>query len=296
MTKLRQYSPLDIILDRHGARDFAQIPRRFLAQGDSWFTFGAVNVLSTGNLLNDMELAVESCAVNCATPGKVLSHMVDLRSQVHFRNLLIGAQRWDWHAILLSGGGNDLIDFIGVPPRTADGVAVPKKLRALLTAAERGTATKAADYLSDDGWQTFVAHLVPQFHAVVALRDHKKSNSQGVPIISHTYDIITPCNVGPGLGLPAWLYPALTAYQVPEDVWVELAGLFLGKYRTLVESLARDLPNFHVAQTQGVLQPPPLGATGPTPDWQNEIHPSPEGYRQLGRIYAAKIDAVLAAA
>lgn len=294
MPKLKQFSPLDVILDRHGARDFPQFPRRFLAQGDSWFTFGAVNVLSTSNLLNDMQLAVESCAVNCATPGKVLSHMVDLRSQVHFANLLVGVHRRAWHAILLSGGGNDLIDFIGVPPRTGNGDATPARLRALLTQAERGTPATAADFVSEEGWQTFVDHIVPQFEAVVDMRDAAKSQSQGVPMIVHTYDIITPCDVGPGLGRPAWLFPALQAYQVPTAFWVDLAGIFLSRYRALVESLAQTLPNFHVAQTQGTLTPQPLGTTGATPDWQNEIHPSPAGYLKLGRVVAAKIETVLA--
>jgi hypothetical protein len=292
MPTLKQFSPLDF--DRHGGADFPQFPRRFLAQGDSWFTFGSFNVLSTSNLLNDMQLVVKSCAVNCATPGKVLSHMVDLRSQVNFTNLLVGALSWNWHAILLSGGGNDLIDFIGAPPRMANGEAVPKRLRALLTKSERGTPTTAAEFVSEEGWKTFVEHIVPQFEAVVEMRDSRDSKSQGVPIIVHTYDIITPCDVGPGLGRPAWLYPALKAYGVPELFWVDLAGLLLARYRALVESLEQVLPNFHVTQTQGVLAPQPLGTTGPTADWQNEIHPSPAGYSKLSKVIAAKIEAVLA--
>lgn len=290
---LRQFSPLDVVFGRPAADDFPQFPRRFLAQGDSWFSFGSANPLATGNMMDGMAFAKESCVVNCAHPGDVLNHMVDKRREPMFANLLLGHQAWRWDAILLSPGGNDLIDFIRVPPLDAQGQPVPPMLRALLTAAERGgSPDAAAAYISEEGWDTFVQHLVPQFHEFVAMRDASSSQSAGAPVFVHTYDFITPRNAGAGAGKGPWLFPALNDYAVPEALWIPLTGLFLARLTDLMRGLA--LPAFHVIDTQGTLLPAALGSTGDNRDWANEIHPNPGGYVKLGRVFAAGIEAVMA--
>jgi hypothetical protein len=289
MPALKLFSPLDVILNRRGARDFPLYPRRFLAQGDSWFSFGAVNPTLTGNMLAEMAFDVDSCAVNCAHPGDVLDHMIDQRREPFFTNLLIGASRWRWDAILLSPGGNDLIDFMRSPQVDGQGQAVPPSLRALLTPAERGSPSDANGFVSELGWATFVAYLVPQFQEFVALRDAARSESQGVPIFVHTYDFITPRKAGAGLGVGPWLFPALLAYQVPEAFWIPLSRLFLKRLAGLLRGLA--LPALHVIDTQGTLTAAALGSPGDDHDWANEIHPNPGGYRKLGQVFAAGIDA-----
>ncbi|MEK8031208.1 hypothetical protein AACH06_10310 [Ideonella sp. DXS29W] len=291
-TPLKQYSPLDVMLSRPAAAHFPQHPRRFLAQGDSWFSFGSVNPLATGNLMDGMAFDVDSCVVNCAHPGDVLNHMVDKRREPMFANLLLGAQAWRWDAILLSPGGNDLIDFIRVPSHDADGQPVPPFLRALLTPDERGgDPPLAASYVSEQGWDTFVQHIVPQFHEFVAMRDAASSQSAGVPIFVHTYDFITPRDAGAGAGAGPWLYPALREYAVPQAVWIPLTRLFLARLTALMRSMA--LAQFHVIDTQGTLDPADLGSQGNDHDWANEIHPNPGGYRKLGAVFAQGIEALM---
>lgn len=291
MFPLRQYSPLDVLLNRPGADDFPQHPRRLLAQGDSWFSFGSLNPMATGNVMDGMAFEVDTCVVNCAHPGDTLNHMVDKRREPMFANMLLGHQAWRWDAILLSPGGNDLIDFIRVPQVDGQGQPVPPHLRALLTPAERGAPTTPAGYVSETGWVTFMQYLVPQFQEFVAMRDAASSQSQGVPIFVHTYDFITPRNAGAGLGVGPWLQPALVAYQVPEDQWFPLTRLFLGRLTALLRDM--DLPNFHVTDTQGTLVPAEAGSSGDSHDWANEIHPNPGGYRKLGAAWAADIEAVM---
>ena len=46
-------------------------------------------------------------------------------------------------------------------------------------------------------------------------------------------------------------------------------------------SFASAIENFHVADTRGALTPAAASATGPSGDWENEIHPSAAGYRKL---------------
>jgi hypothetical protein len=274
-----------------GPVDFAPFALRFLAQGDSWFSFGALLPSATGNLLSPLQLAASCCAVNCAVPGQELVHMVDARRDPSFIALLIGRLAMPWNGILLSGGGNDLIDAIRTPFVDGQGRAVPPELRLLLTPAERGDVPSAEGYISEPGWQTLRDHLVVQFHEFVALRDDARSLSQGVPIFCHTYDIVTPRNAGAGLNHGPWLWPALELYDVPDDDRLDLARAFLRRLRELMTNL--DLPNLVAIDTQGTLVPADA-VPGRSHDWENEIHPDPEGYAKLATVYGAGIDAVLA--
>jgi hypothetical protein len=273
-----------------GPVDFTPFAWRFLAQGDSWFSFGSLLPWATSNLLNPLDLKASACAVNCAMPGKELVHMVDARRDPAFLNLLLGMFEMPWTALLLSGGGNDLIDAIRTPSLDAHGHPVDRALRLLLTPEERGDVASVAGYISEAGWATFEAHIVAQFHEFVAARDDARSRSRGVPIFCHTYDIVTPRNAGAGLNHGPWLWPALNAYAVPEADRIALARAFLERLEVLLLTL--DLPNVHVVPTQGILEPADA-VSGPSHDWENEIHPNPGGYAKLAQRYGAAIDAVL---
>jgi len=274
-----------------GPVDFAPYTLRFLAQGDSWFSFGALPPWATSNLLDPLQLAASCCAVNCAVPGEELVHMVDARRDPSFNALLIGPLARPWSGILLCGGGNDLIDAIGTPFVDGQGQVVPQDRRLLLTPAERGDVAGAEGYISEPGWQTFRDHLVAQFHEFVALRDDPRSKSQGVPIFCPTYDVVTPRDAGAGLNHGPWLWPALDLYDVPDDDRPALAKAFLARLRDLMTSL--DLPNVIVVDTQGTLVPADP-VPGVSHDWENEIHPDPGGYAKLAAVYGKGIDAVLA--
>jgi len=60
-----------------GLYDTAPFSRKYLAQGDSWFSIGTIPPWSTTNLLQQMVLSRSTLAVNCAKPGAVLAHMTD---------------------------------------------------------------------------------------------------------------------------------------------------------------------------------------------------------------------------
>jgi len=290
MIKLFQAQPGPVIA---GTQDIAGHTLKFLAQGDSWFSFGALIPWATGNLLDGVALNQDACAVNCARPGKELVHMVDSRRDPEFINLLLGRVAWAWDGILLSGGGNDLIDAIQTPPVDASGKPVPPELRILLTQAERGTdpLPNAADYLSPTGWATFETHLVAQFHEFVATRDDPRSQCQGKPIFLHSYDFIMPRNAGAGLNFGPWLYPAMQQYGIAPAQWFDLSKYLLSQLSAVLLQL--NLPAVYVAQTQGTCIPAAAGSTGNSNDYENEIHPNPGGYAKLGVVYSQLINQTL---
>ena len=272
--------------------DFSPFSWKFLAEGDSWFSIGGI----TTNLLMPAMLSTSAVAVNCALPGQKLVHMVDARRSPAFAGFLAGNVAEHWDAILLSGGGNDVIDFLQTPLNQG-GRRVDMGLRPLLAPDERDPAANSpAQFVSEGGWAIFAAYLVGQYHEVVGMRDSAASKSQGVPIIVHTYDLITPRPapaVLAGIRVAGpWIAPAFQRYGIPPGLWNDLSDLFLRRVRDLIMGL--QLPNVFAVDTQGTLARADPGTSGPSRDWVNEIHPMPHGYDKLAPKYAAGIEGAMA--
>ncbi|HEY0664306.1 MAG TPA: hypothetical protein VGD18_06840, partial [Thiobacillaceae bacterium] len=110
---------------------------RLLAEGDSWFTVGAI---PSSNLLYELRLKKPTVVLNLGYPGDTIASVAQLSGNAEFARRLAHpnwASKWD--AILLSGGGNDLID------RAGD----------LIRARPRGAGRKAADYVDGDKLAAF---------------------------------------------------------------------------------------------------------------------------------------------
>lgn len=264
---------------------------RFLAEGDSWFTLSTLNPGKNSNLLFQMEFEQFACAVNCAHPGDTLSHMVDMNSDPVFRRLLSGRNTFIWDGLLLSCGGNDLIDAL-----KAYGPGVPNAQRLLLPAAEWGPVQDGpARYLSPEGWQTFDTYLRANFEHLLALRD--SGPSAHCPVFIHGYACPTPCEVGAGLGLGPWLMPSLVGHGIPREDWLALSALLIRKLGQLLAAIAADgvrFPNLHYFDTSTIaIEPATLGATAASGDWINEIHLTRSGYKKLALPWAAAIEKVM---
>lgn len=275
--------------------DWSHLRYRFLAEGDSWFSLGALNPLTSANLLQAMAFSQAAGAVHSAYPGDTLRRMGELRSDPRFVQLISGNASWRFDAILLSAGGNDLIDAAGTS------TSAELRLRLFRTAAEWGPAADgAARYLSDLGWQTFSDYFRANLELLVKLRDRKagENGNRGRPLCLHTYAFPTPRPSGAGLGQGPWLWPAMVAYGIPEADWIAVARLLLDRLAELMLGCAADAARFpavHVFDTRGLpIVPAALGATGESGDWLNEIHLTREGCRKLALPWCAQIEAVVA--
>ena len=298
---LRLFSPHDIYDGTDGAGSrWDDFDTRLLAQGDSWFSIGAMPPWATSNILQQLRFGFEACAINCAYPGRQLACMVDWKQDTGFSRLLAGKLAYQWKAILLSGGGNDLIAAAGVLPRTANYKSVAPELRLFLKPAEWGPRELGAvRYLSTAGWDTFSAHLAPQFSDVVAMRD--SGINRGVPLFCHTYAYPTPRDAPASalFHMGPWLYPALVAYKIPTGDWLAVARELIDRLAALLRRIVNDLNqprdrSIYLIETQQALIPAPPGASGPSADWENEIHPTPAGYRKLAARWRPVIEAQLA--
>lgn len=269
---------------------------RLLAEGDSWFSLGAISPLTSANLLQSMEFSSFTAAVQCAYPGDTLRRMAALRSDPQFVQLLTGNVSWRWDAILLSAGGNDLIEATGAAPGSS------LNLRLLRTAAEWGPAAQgAARYLNADGWDTFSTYFRANLDAIVELRDRKPGpdGNIGRPLCLHTYAYPTPRPSGAGGGQGPWLMPALQAYAIPEADWPALARALLDQLADLMLACAADTaryPALDVFDTRSVaIDPAAPGSAGISGDWLNEIHLTREGCGKIARPWCAQIEQAMIA-
>jgi lysophospholipase L1-like esterase len=271
------------------AADLSSYGHRFLAQGDSWFSIGGLNLAKNSNLLFEMEFTSSRCAVNCGRTGSTLRRMVDQVREPAFNALLCGNQWRPWDGILLSAGGNDLIDALG-----HSGIANPAQRLFLLPAEVMGDPADANSYISAAGWATFSAYLAANFAQVIAMRQQRALN-QGIPIFLHTYHYptIRPAPAGPGLG--PWLHTAAQSFAIPPAVWPSLTHVLYGRFITLLGTIASTHTNVHVFDSANLvpLQAAAPGSTGESGDWMNEIHLTWQGYEKVATAWASSIEGVL---
>ncbi len=278
--------------------------RRLLAEGDSWFTIGTLNVFQSSNILHGLDFARSTAVVTCAYPGDTLQHMVDNLSDPYFDRLLCKRNFASyWEALLISGGGNDLIDAAQVPAVDHKGKAVPQDRRLLLTPQEAAQNLREfrARTLHQRGrlgpWPTVCR---ANFAELVSGRERRPAvphgqSSRGRPMFVHTY--CRACRAlrgrrwgGPRAGCIRRWSP--TAFRLPTGrPW---GGLLFERLRQLLLGLDCDsgqataLPHVHVFDSAGLgtIRPALPGSTRQSGDWVNkEIHLTPGGYRKLGSAF-----------
>ncbi|MEP7302146.1 MAG: hypothetical protein ABI699_11500 [Caldimonas sp.] len=276
-----------------GSFPFEAFDARCLAQGDSWFSIGAFPPAFTTSVLVETKLTKNVVAVNCARPGKVLQHMTSTTSDPAFVRLITGPLAFTWGAILISGGGNDLIDAARLGP------GEPPDLRLLARPDERGAGPLAGDdYISNTGWATFVNHMSFVFGQLVDLRD--SGINKGVPLLLHTYAHVMPRPAPAGFGFGPWLQPAMLAFAIPPDDWMAVSAALMDRLAVLFQQLIaarRALePDcaLHLVDTRAAaLVPGDPASAGSSGDFVNEIHPTRGGYAKVGAVWRQALDPLL---
>ena len=264
-----------------------EFERVFVAEGDSWFSYGS---LRFNTLLRYLELPYSALVLNIAQPGDTLRRMHETTRNPQFYSVLKnrGGRRGD--GIFLSGGGNDVIDAAWNPKIQAAEILLRPADPASITRANLDQVIDRAAY---DQLLRYVARNIEQI--VLQGRDQTGGNSVDVPLFMHTYAPVQPRNAPVRrLKLGPWLYPAMVWLGIDAALWRDLAGMILGDLAATLKGLT--LPHFHVIDTLSLtttIEPSVPGATGDSMDWENEIHPNRAGYKKLAATWTEQIGAVL---
>ncbi|MCX8005504.1 MAG: hypothetical protein N2688_11205 [Burkholderiaceae bacterium] len=282
MPRVRIFSPADFARDV-ALPDLSAYYPLLLAEGDSWFALGS---LPPHNLLEALDLPTRAAVINLAAPGDTIAEMERaLRSgrthrRMHvwaseFGRFVAAARVFPLGGILLSGGGNDLID------------ALPHLLKRRFDFT-RLAPERADEAIDAEALARFDRYLIDSVTGIVAFVRREGGPNARVPVFLHTYDFPTP-NDAPAriLGVPvgaAWISPRLRAAGVPEPLWVPLTDHLIRHLADTLRSLRLD--DVHVVPTLGTLTRAQRGAVGESGDWENEIHPNRSGYRKLAQRIA----------
>lgn len=274
--------------------------RRVLAEGDSWFSIGTLNLASASNIPFKLEVQQVTIVINCAYPGDTLQHMVDWASDPYFDKLMCKPNfQMPWDGFLLSAGGNDMIDAARVQAIDENGKPVPANRRLFLNSSEIAAAgaTGPERFLSDSGWQAFADYLHENFKTLVQRRD--SGINAGKPILLHTYAAPVVRSSGTVLNSEGWLYPSLLKYGIVGQDAQNVSKILFNRLRQLLLGLdcknVTGLPNVYVFDSAGIgsLVPADPNEKGVSGDWVNEIHLTPAGYAKLGAAMGPWLESII---
>ena len=256
--------------------------RLLYAEGDSWFDKFTPLPLSCTDLLSAIRLPAFAGVVD-------VSHIGDLS-----REMVTGWQRrqtramfdlFDFDAILLSAGGNDLKNvFASLFHEMADQRRRPATANMVpeLAALARGTVDNAP-----------FERVMEDIRAFIVLRDGAdRERTRRAPLFLHGYDHLQPRNAparlfaGSRIGSGPWIYPALHDAELGAAAMLETARRVIDQLNEHLRRMVASLPtdaNVWLLDQRGLLTLAKPGSTGASGDWMDEIHPTSAGFTKLAQ-------------
>lgn len=223
---------------------------RILAEGDSWFQY-PIKLHDVIDHLADKE----EMAVRCfSAAGDILSNMV---AKPQFLDALTTEKP---HVLLISGGGNDLVDGKG--------------LRLLLRSYQQGRPAK--DYLNS-AYDAFKKRITRNYSDLFKMT---RAESKSVIILCHGYDYAIP-NRGPWLGRP------MEEIGITDkSLQFEIMKLIVTDINKLIEKVCNDSGDskIHYVDMRGAV---------PADGWHDEFHPTSNYYGHVADRFYTRIKALV---
>jgi len=248
-------------------KDTSLHPSEFLlfAEGDSWFDKFTPMPGTGNNLLDAIRTPFRTSVVDVAKIGAEVSDMVRGSDARQTRTLF---KFFDFKAILLSAGGNDLKNLFASLFQSND-----------------------LDRLDRPGsYREFSQGVIDNIERFIELRNASLNQvTRGAPIFVHGYDYFQPRPAGARIfaitriGSGPWLYPSMHAAGLDDARMRSVADAVVDALNQRLAEEIAHLDNVHVIDARGLLSPAAPGTTGPDVDWMDEIHPSESGFEKLAR-------------
>ncbi|TAK75023.1 MAG: hypothetical protein EPO12_19425 [Aquabacterium sp.] len=263
----------EVVVEAIQAHNFEKL---VYAEGDSWFDkFTPLPRIDT-NLLDAIRTPFVTGVVDVSHIGDEIRDMVRgwqrERTEQMFR-------LFEFDAILLSAGGNDLKNIIS----------------AVFADRARAQPGGFSDAQLDD-WArpaSFEHHfdtVLRDIDRFVTLRDRaENARTRAATLFVHGYDYIQPRPAGAMLfagsriGKGPWLHPALQAAGLDAARMRSVSDAIVDQFNRRLADRYGSNDRVQVIDQRGLLTPASPGSTGEEGDWLDEIHPSAIGFAKLAR-------------
>lgn len=263
--RIREYTATLRIMKTQGAAGIDGSPLQIFAEGDSWFEYPVP--FFGGGIIDRLAKRLGVPILNLATAGDEVRYMLGVRDRQ-----LIAQQFRDgcpaggpWHAMLFSGGGNDIVDN----PMA-------------LWVREYDPSLPPARQIHQPRYDAALALVRAGYEDLIALRDEL---SPATHLFFQAYDFAIPdgrgvCNLGP------WLKPAFDLRGFPDLAQRQaVTRVLLEQFARMVGGLTREHSRVTLIATQGTLP-------SRVESWHNELHPAKDGFNAFAVIFHAALRAV----
>ncbi len=271
---------------------------KLLAQGDSWFAFPLPLFAGTRNLIDAISTRKRTVAIDLSSIGDTAENMAKGERHAQMRAILAGGgeEAIPVAAVLISAGGNDLVDRIGELVGTITR-AVQRATRAerapaarVLAEAHRQVMAALAAGAAGDIYDDVIAYLRTLIEA------REGGPSAKAPVVLHGYCHLTPRDA-PALEFPIrfgpWIWKKLTPSTPAQQQAIA---------RNVIDEFNRRL-GLRDAATCSTCVPcrttarcsVSLRDLEPTSWWHDEIHLGSAGWELVARrLFDPLLDELLA--
>ncbi len=221
-----------------------------VSEGDSWFSYEFFP-----NIIDLIEDSDTFAHLRLEMSGDTVENMVGTeRARSH---LLASIKDEKALFLLFSGGGNDI-------QQAAEGLFRMDGQAEDCIVASKGDALFGG---LREHYEGLIRHIGPH-----------------VPILAHGYDYFRPSPEGVRMlgvetGIGPWIHPEMESVGIEDpELKADIASVLVDRFNDDLGQLAQDHPDdFIHVDLRGTLDP--------AEDWENEIHPTREGFEKV----AAKI-------
>ena len=236
-----------------------------VSEGDSWFDYPLyLNIID--RIDDQKRFALKRLEFSGDTVKNMVGYQAPWRGVESVREV-VEAERPRF--LLFSGGGNDIVG------EELEGAIKPYD-----------SANGAEWHLDTTEWRR-LQDCVQKGYAKLA-----KTIGPLAPVIAHGYDFIVPSNKpvkydGVKIGGP-WVWPELTKMGIPDKLMRAIGKAMIEWFNTMLAELEQEHTN------TGYFAHIDLRGTLGDDDWQNEIHPTRDGFKAIAAEFLSQLDAKLA--
>lgn len=240
------------------------MPATMLAIGDSWFWYPRNNVLQAlvaHKRLKDPYRVIQMLGYN----GAKLEEYVFGRFAKQVEKHLSPGFRTAYSAILISGAGNDAVDYKLALKRSCAGLST------------------GAECIDEATMTDFLGRLSAALGALVQRITVAYAGAQRPDIFLHSYDYPVPD--GRGFKIVdqlkvsgPWLQPAMSGRKVDDVMPLrkEICRILIDRLAAVYEDFANRNERVYFIRSTGCLKSPDYEK-----DWDNELHPSAHGFKRV---------------